>query len=150
MCHSDTKVWYHSPQSSTSPPLLSPSLRWQPSSFSGLGVDTVSEYGRSHREDGLAPGPPDISSPANPDGSETCSDSARPCQDQLVPGFWHWQKPSLVLLWDGAHRCIPRRCFAPPDVPKGNNKSCKRQTSEASEKPKGGFFWLRAHSKAGL
>ena len=100
-------------------------LQREPSSFSGLGVDAVSGYGQPPGEDGLAPGPPGISSPANPDRSEPCFDAARPCQDQLLPRLWCWQKPTLVLLWDGAQRCIQRCCLAPPDVPKGITKAAE-------------------------
>lgn len=100
-------------------------LQQEPSSFSGLGVDAVSGYGRSPREDRLAQGPPGISSLANPDGSKLCSDTAQPCHDQLLPGLWCWQKPSLVLPWDVAHRCIQRCCLALPNVPKRITKAAE-------------------------
>lgn len=136
--HSDTKVWYHSLQSSAGPPLLrclcgSSQVIFQDWVLT-LFLGTADHPGKM----GLLQG-----HLANPDGTETCSDAAWPCQDQLLLRLWCRQKPSLVLFWYGASDGVASH----HQMYQRQNRS---NTSKALERPKGGFFWLHAGSKAGL
>jgi len=147
--HSDTKVWYHSLQSSAGPPLLCCLRGRSQAVFQGwvltLFLSTADHPGKT----GLLWGRPTSAAQQIPMGASRALTSLAMPRLAAAQALELAETITYVALgWVMQMHPTVLSCTA--QLTKENHKSCISSTRNALERPKGGFFWLCACSKAGL